>query len=118
MGQLYVWLPIFWVSRLFSLALLGVAIKVIGNPNGFLMMILIGIPISLGYIPAYRAVFSGDRYLKYFKQFEKEDEAWHKKWNRRTIAFVWAQSLLRYWVLLPHLPLLSCSANGKEKLRK
>lgn len=81
-GYLYSGYPGF-----FSLALLGVAIKVFGNPNGFLMMILIGIPISLGYIPAYRAVFSGDRYLKYFKQFEKEDEAWHKKWKRRTIAF-------------------------------
>jgi len=64
-GYLYSGYPGF-----FSLALLGVAIKVFGNPNGFLM-----------------AVFSGDRYLKYFKQFEKEDEAWHKKWKRRTIAF-------------------------------
>ena len=46
-----------------------------------------GIPICISYIPAYKAVFSDDRYLQYFKQFEKEDEAWHKKWKRRTIAF-------------------------------
>lgn len=70
-----------------SLALLGVAIRIFENPNGFLMMVLIGIPIGFGYIPAYKAVFSDDRYLQYFKQFEKEDEAWHKKWKRRTIAF-------------------------------
>ena len=70
-----------------SLALLGVAIRDFGNHNDFLMMALIGIPIGIGYIPAYRAVFSDDRYLQYFKQFEKEDEEWHLKWKRRTIAF-------------------------------
>lgn len=81
-GYLYSGYPGF-----FSLALLGVAIRVFENPNDFLMIILIGVPIGLGYIPAYKAVFSGNRYLKFYKLFEKEDEAWHKIWKRRTIAF-------------------------------
>lgn len=53
-----------------------------------LTLILIGaIPIGIAYVPAYKAVFSNDRYLQYFKLFEKEDEQWHKKWKRRAIAF-------------------------------
>lgn len=46
------------------------------------------IPVGLCYVPAYKAVFSNDRYLKFFNEFEKEDDAWHKKWKRRTIAFI------------------------------
>lgn len=32
-------------------------------------------------------VFSNYKYLEYFKLFEKNDEQWHKKWNRITTAF-------------------------------
>ena len=49
--------------------------------------LLIALPIGLGYIPAYKAVFSNDRYLKYFKQFEKEDNLWLKKWKRIMMVF-------------------------------
>lgn len=58
-----------------------------GGVNLIVAMTIIALPIGLCYIPAYRAVFSKDRYLKYFKQFEKEDEQWHKKWNRITWVF-------------------------------
>ena len=54
----------------FSLLLLGFAFKEFGD-NKVLSFIIVAIPIGLGYIPAYRAVFTNDRYLKYFKQFEK-----------------------------------------------
>ena len=47
--------------------------------------IMLLMPLVLCYIPAYKAVFLKDKYLQYFKQFEKEDEHWHKKWKRRTI---------------------------------
>ncbi len=71
----------------FSFVLLGIATKKLGSLSEVLVIILAAIPIGLCYIPAYKAVFTKDRYLKYFKQFEKEDEQWHKKWKRITIAF-------------------------------
>ena len=43
--------------------------------------------VMICYIPSYKAVFSNDRYLKYYKEFEKNDKIWHKKWKRRTIIF-------------------------------
>lgn len=58
-----------------------------GGVNLIVAMAIIALPIGLCYIPAYRAVFSKDRYLKYFKQFEKEDEQCHKKWKRITWVF-------------------------------
>ena len=48
---------------------------------------IIALPVGLCYIPAYKAVLSNDRYLKYFKQFEKEDAKWHKKWKQITWGF-------------------------------
>lgn len=69
-----------------------------GWPDIFLMSILIdintnvknvifAIPIIVGYIPAYKAVFYKDRYLEYFKEFRKKDERWHKKWKWISRAF-------------------------------
>lgn len=52
-----------------------------------MILLIILIIVGLWYIPAYKAVFSNDLYLKYFKRFEKEDKQWHKKWNRITILF-------------------------------
>ena len=72
----------------FSWLLLGIASRMYGDEmKGMVVMLIIAFPIALGYIPAYRAVFSKDHYLKYFKQFEKEDEQWHKKWKMITWAF-------------------------------
>ena len=42
---------------------------------------------SLGFIPIYKAALSKDRYLKFYKRFEKKDAQWHKKWKRTTILF-------------------------------
>lgn len=70
-----------------SFVLLGIADGGAKKINMALVAILVAIPIGFFYIPAYKAVFSNDRYLNYFKQFKKEDEQWHRKWNRRTIAF-------------------------------
>ena len=49
---------------------------------------MIAIPIGICAIPAYNAVFVKDRYLKYFKKFEKKDERWHEKWKWITFLFV------------------------------
>ena len=58
-----------------------------GDMHNITTLILLALPVVLGYIPAYKAVFTNDRYLKYFKQFEKEDERWHRKWKRITLVF-------------------------------
>lgn len=55
------------------------------NELYFLLIFLF--PIGICYIPAYKAVFTDDKYLKYFKKYEKEDKIWHKKWKIITIIF-------------------------------
>ena len=45
------------------------------------------LPVMLAFIFVDRAIFKKDRYLKFFKEFEKEDDSWHKKWSRITTAF-------------------------------
>ena len=74
-------------SGFFSLTLLGIYFKSCREFNYLFFWLLIALPIGLGYIPAYKAVFSNDRYLKYFKQFEKEDNLWLKKWKRIMMVF-------------------------------
>ena len=71
-----------------SFVLQALYIKFNGKINTFVILITIAIPMGICYIPAYKAVFSKDKYLQYFKQFEKEDEHWHKKWERITTAFI------------------------------
>ncbi len=68
-----------------SIAAIG--IKIFDDLN-LIVIISCLMPLVLCYIPAYKAVFSKDKYLQYFKQFEKEDERWHKKWERRTTMFI------------------------------
>lgn len=71
----------------FSFVLASLHFRLTEDESFIINGLLVFIPITIAYIPAYRAVFTNDRYLKYFRQFEKEDEQWHKKWKRRTIAF-------------------------------
>ena len=73
---------------IFSFVIEGLFIKCNVEMNTFVILVIFAIPVGICYIPAYKAVFSNDKYLQYFKQFEKEDEHWHKKWKRRTIAFI------------------------------
>lgn len=81
-GYFYLGYPLF-----ISFVLGGISLREFGDLSSLAKLIILSIPIGLCYIPAYKAVFSNDRYLKYFKQFEKEDERWHKKWKWITIAF-------------------------------
>ena len=74
-------------SGFISFILVGIYFRFSDNINFLTVALLVSPPILLFYIPAYRAVFSKDRYLEYFKQFEKEDEQWHKKWKWITIVF-------------------------------
>lgn len=81
-GAFYSCLPAFisWIC-------LGVADRQVESLPAWLVLIVLTIPISIGYIPMHMAVFHNDRYIVYFKKYEKEDEGWHKKWKRITLAF-------------------------------
>lgn len=70
-----------------SFLLGGLVLKEFGYMNEIMKLAVLVIPIGLGYIPAYRAVFTDNHYLKYFERFEKEDEQWHKKWKLITSIF-------------------------------
>ena len=71
----------------FSWIIVGIADSVYGELSKLYFVLLFGIPIGICFIPAYRAVFTDDKYLKYFKQFEKKDNIWHKKWKIITAVF-------------------------------
>ena len=70
-----------------SFILVGIADKKLGSLNAFTFLLLFAIPVGLCYVPAYKAVFTKDKYLEYFKIFEQEDKQWHKKWKWITISF-------------------------------
>ena len=74
-------------SAFIAFIMVGIGDRQLGELNRLLFLIFFGIPIVLLYIPAYRVVFSNDRYLKYFKEFEKKNDRWHKKWKRITVVF-------------------------------
>ena len=88
-GVAHYWFGYFYSGyfMFLSFVLLGIPDGIFGGVNLIVATAIIALPIALGYIPAYRAVFSKDRYLNYFKQFEKEDEQWHKKWKMITWVF-------------------------------
>lgn len=71
----------------FAFVILGLLSKNDIYLKGLLAWIVLLIPMALGYIPAYMAVFYKDRYLKYYKIFEKKDAKWHKKWKHISNAF-------------------------------
>ena len=70
-----------------SFILLGIVFRYFGKVSFLVVILTVAIPVGIFYIPAYQAVFSKDRYLKYFKQFEKKDKPWRQKWKRITILF-------------------------------
>lgn len=57
-----------------SFILLGISFRYFGEISYLVSILIVSIPIGIFYIPAYRAVFSENCYLKYFKQFEKKDK--------------------------------------------
>lgn len=89
LGYFYACYPIF-----FSFMLLGLGVRLYGNVSSIVLLVLIFGPIGICYIPFYKALYSKDRYLKYFKKFEKEDEQWHRKWSRITTLFCVGAALM------------------------
>lgn len=70
-----------------SFIIAGCFIKRDGKIDGVTTSMIVFIIIGISAILPLKMIFIKDRYLKYFKEFEKEDEHWHKKWKRITIAF-------------------------------
>lgn len=81
-GAFYSCLPasISWIC-------LGVANRLFESLTDWLVLIIFATPIAIGYIPMYMAVFYNNRYIVYFKKYEKENKRWHKKWKRITFLF-------------------------------
>lgn len=88
-GWAHHWFGYFYscYSGLISFIAFGIYLYFFHEVNKFILCVLIFTPVLLCFIPAQKAVFKDDRYLRYFKKFEKEDELWHKKWRKITIAF-------------------------------
>lgn len=71
---------------LLSFILAALAIRIFDDFN-FLTILAFILPVACAFIFADRAILKKDRYLEYFKIFEKEDEQWHRKWSRITTVF-------------------------------
>jgi len=71
----------------FSGILLGIKDVFFDVDNKIVTLLLIGLPILVGYIPAYKAVLSNDVYLNYYKKFEKKDAQWQRKCKWMAVAF-------------------------------
>ena len=65
----------------------GILYKTVGLISSSLFGMVLITPIWLCYMPANEAIFADDRYLEYFKEFEKMDKSWHRKWVIITWAF-------------------------------
>ena len=83
-GTFYSGYSMFW-----SWLLIGVINKIYSpmHVRGIVALIILGVPLTIGYLPAYKAVFSHDRYLSFFKQFERKKKKWYRKWKIRSIIF-------------------------------
>ena len=74
-------------SMFISLVMEGIWIKLYGWVNIIVLIFVIGVPAFFCVNIFDKMIFKDKRYLKYFRQFEKEDKTWHRKWHRITIAF-------------------------------
>lgn len=72
---------------LISFIILGLLLRIDPMIKDFVYLIIFIIPIGICYTFAYHAVYSQNKYHRYFEQFEKEDARWHKKWKKITITY-------------------------------
>lgn len=70
-----------------ALVAAGFIIRFTGELPLLIFSPIVFILITIGAITEHKLLYSHDKYLNYFKQFDKEDEHWHKKWNRITTVF-------------------------------
>ena len=75
------------IPGFFTFIVLGFVLRIFNEITPFGILILSAIPIALTCILDHAYLYSHDKYIEYFKQFEKEDEKWHKKWYSISIIF-------------------------------
>lgn len=67
---------------LISFIILGVVLRAFNDISKLSLFLIVAIPIGLSCIPDHKYIYSKDKYIEYFRQFNKKDEQWHKKWKR------------------------------------
>lgn len=75
-GAFYCGYSYFFIGSIF-----GTLVRLFGEFHGIVVYLIPIIPIAVWWYPAQRAVFYKDRYLKYFKQFEKKDNAYSGEYH-------------------------------------
>lgn len=80
----------FWsaYAGCFSFILLGVLRKVGFALEGNAFFIVGCIPLAIAYIPQYKYVFKDDRYIKFFKKFDKKGAKWQRKCKWMALIFM------------------------------
>lgn len=53
-------------------------------------LIIVSLPIFIGYIPIYRLVFKNNKNINYVKKFLKKDTAWQSYWIKASILYSFA----------------------------
>lgn len=72
-----------------SLILLIVSAVLFRITRSFLFSASVGVVcFVVCWIPLNRYVLNDKRYIKYFKEFERKDESWHKKWRRIAVTLI------------------------------
>lgn len=79
-----IWILFICYMFFFSSVLYALVTLFYHNTNQFIRLLIISIPILLGYMPIEKSIFPHNQYLYFFNQFEKNDSTWHRKWNRIT----------------------------------
>lgn len=67
---------------------ISIPILWIKQHNPLSLIIFVVLSTSLPEFIRHITILKDNRYLTYFKRFEREDEHWRKKWKRITILFV------------------------------
>lgn len=75
-------------SGLFAFAFFGIGIRIQGKDFSLLMKFAAVLPPVVAYdLFLSKYVISNNRYLIYFRKFEKQDEQWLRKWKWITAAY-------------------------------
>ena len=72
----------------FSFILMGIMARLSIRLSGIYEILILILPVAVGYLPIYLYVFKDDQYLKYFREFEKKGKDWQKKWKRVALWFM------------------------------
>ncbi len=75
---------------------IGLVLAGIADANSTMRIVIIALCVGFGFMPVNNAIYTGHKYLKYCRLFEKKDKAWFIKWWIITILFV-AGTVAAFW---------------------